>query len=751
MSPLNDAESSDETANKVANEETLKVAGVDVNMLSKAACVGDESKTINSENGIPKGIFIACLLCKRKFPTGELLEKHKKKSRLHQENLARIISKPAIISENAPVQNEEKALRLTSETPASAQAADDKPKQLSEITEVGVFQWNSSPGSDKFTGIIGDPRDEKLLSTLNWIIVSNVQFWVIHDKFGVECHHCASDKVNVRPVNATFLLSSMKDIGKTVRLIAFHHFPICPYFPSSERKKIKDCFNDQSYNSVLHDDPRLFGLANFCSYVAERRLRLLDDRENGRILLPSNMIPHLLSNSSTSSVLFEQQQIVLTDKGNEDKEKHTSVEGKPPLVEGIDAQATDAELCSMPMYSPEDEDKLSPLHVFLRKHCIEIFYEDSESKQASSVKKGDVGSHSSSSYKQQRVGIRCVFCRDTSKSNQMNLMNVVFPRRMTMVHDACMSILNKHFLPPLCPQIPEAILAELKVMYEGRENALALEGDDDVTAKEIAYVAAQIEKIGISNGSKGLRWCNDLKARFPNTTPFLANAYSSTHLDAASAASTSSHPDEDRCEENFTEQPQASSSTHLGAASAASTSSHLDEDQFEENFTKISPPEAVKASDRPQASSVARIAPQEKSDDSNFTFSFYSSCLVEKEDIECCTEYMVYYMSQLEIWFPASRENHPKVICQITCRHCVASHKDSSDGLFVIKTKNSMRNLLEQKVINHLFDCPNLPQDIKDKLIDLRKRHYRAALKIPVDKYYENLWKRLQKEKQKKK
>ena len=33
------------------------------------------------------------------------------------------------------------------------------------------------------------------------------------------------------------------------------------------------------------------------------------------------------------------------------------------------------------MYSPEDDDKQKPLHVFLRKHCIEMFYEDEGSYQ----------------------------------------------------------------------------------------------------------------------------------------------------------------------------------------------------------------------------------------------------------------------------------------------------------------------------------------------------------------------------------
>ncbi len=54
-----------------------------------------------------------------------------------------------------------------------------------------------------------------------------------------------------------------------------------------------------------------------------------------------------------------------------------------------------------------------------------------------------------------------------------------------------------------------------------------------------------------------------------------------------------------------------------------------------------------------------------------------------------------------------------------------------------------MRNMLEDKVINHLFDCPHISMDTKGRLLDLRKRHYREALKLNIEKYYDNLWIRL--------
>jgi hypothetical protein len=54
-----------------------------------------------------------------------------------------------------------------------------------------------------------------------------------------------------------------------------------------------------------------------------------------------------------------------------------------------------------------------------------------------------------------------------------------------------------------------------------------------------------------------------------------------------------------------------------------------------------------------------------------------------------------------------------------------------------------MRTMLEDKVIKHVFDCPHLSLDVKDKLLDLRKRHYREALKLNIESYYDNLWLRL--------
>jgi hypothetical protein len=54
-----------------------------------------------------------------------------------------------------------------------------------------------------------------------------------------------------------------------------------------------------------------------------------------------------------------------------------------------------------------------------------------------------------------------------------------------------------------------------------------------------------------------------------------------------------------------------------------------------------------------------------------------------------------------------------------------------------------MRTMLEDKVIKHLYDCPELSPDIKERLLDLRKSHYREALKLNIELYYDNLWLRL--------
>jgi hypothetical protein len=76
-----------------------------------------------------------------------------------------------------------------------------------------------------------------------------------------------------------------------------------------------------------------------------------------------------------------------------------------------------------------------------------------------------------------------------------------------MVYDACMSILQKHFLQSKCPKIPKAIVDELRaksVEHETLVEAYVSSAADDKVARQIAYEAAKIEKMGVSNGPKGL-------------------------------------------------------------------------------------------------------------------------------------------------------------------------------------------------------------------------------------------------------
>jgi len=926
------------------------------------SCTGEsanDDKNQRSKAGV--GVLIACFVCKRKFPSEAMLAKHKKKSRLHRENLARmsmaIVDAKGLediqmkrkkgekeeIAFDAMEQKPSPVLSAASSMPIEKEALNKVEKEKEESRQcqfTDLIMKESEQQTSyctKKTRVVGLPEDKKLMSLLNWLIVSNIQFCLADGAVGIECRHCADDISVNRAVNALCMPSTTKDIGKSSRFIAFHHFPICPYFPSPERKIIKECFSETSYESVLQNKENLLGLTSFCETVAEKCLNLADDYEHNQIIpltsqntqnftvFPDRSLSVILSDEpkgqqvepslgtlgsepkASDSVEFSleldtgkiegavfqthcpdetgcisspqkqplcyegclkqgacdsdfsnkfanagneapfnavcpaeisydaandadyQTKVAIADddcskastadhdipegastdvndpkaisndtdcpkesanEANEvdcpngapiilrsPKEATTTVDNPqravrpiesidfdechnevPNMVDCLGIVADDKDcpkegadvfvcpeilacnaecpkvladvgaypdmvacdkdcqdgrrdiddcpkevacnfhctkdkvdighLCPneaeydadspseallncdpenvLSLHSPSDEDNLTPMNSFLRKYCVEAFISDSKGK----------GPHNLSQYQAvPQVGMRCRFCRDSTKTSTMS---VVFPRRTTMVYDACMSILQKHFLQSKCPKIPKAIVDELRAKSAEHETfveANVSSAADDKVARQIAYEAAKIEKMGVSNGPKGLlkgpakaqeSKCEVIKSRKMGFTD------SSMSLMKRSRVKASADP--------------LGSVTDQSMLTSEFSSSKNAEFQGEEKSTDdVSPP--VSSNANSCLSSVSfRNKRSSRSVQEEATKSRQhgnDSSMIEDGDSEYCTSYMKLFMSLLEIWCPAAGKNHDPINrCHLRCRKCAAS--DSTVGVFTI-------------------------------------------------------------------
>ncbi|GAX23996.1 hypothetical protein FisN_26Lh059 [Fistulifera solaris] len=157
----------------------------------------------------------------------------------------------------------------------------------------------------------------------------------------------------------------------------------------------------------------------------------------------------------------------------------------------------------MPLAMPSDKDWLTPLHCFIRMHCVEVFSaseEDVATPSKGKRKPIQVG----------QVGIRCPFCNHTAKSHERG--STYYPTNISSIYNASMNLLQRHFNS--CKNVPEDIMKR----YE------TLKADDARSGTSKKYWIQSALSFGLVDAEHGIRF----SALTPPPPPRLTDQQTST-------------------------------------------------------------------------------------------------------------------------------------------------------------------------------------------------------------------------------
>jgi len=144
----------------------------------------------------------------------------------------------------------------------------------------------------------------------------------------------------------------------------------------------------------------------------------------------------------------------------------------------------------MPLAMASDKDWLTPLHCFVRRHCVEIF----------TATDNDVATPSKGKRKPIQVGqigIRCPHCHafeSTSNNKSRERGSVYYPTTISSIYNATMNLLQRHLHS--CPAVP----ADIMRRYE------TLKADDARSGTSKRYWVESALSLGLVDTPSGIRY-----------------------------------------------------------------------------------------------------------------------------------------------------------------------------------------------------------------------------------------------------
>lgn len=141
----------------------------------------------------------------------------------------------------------------------------------------------------------------------------------------------------------------------------------------------------------------------------------------------------------------------------------------------------------MPLAMETDKDWLTPLHCFVRKHCVEVFtavQDDVATPSKGKRKPIQVG----------QIGIRCPHCHRDPTSQLRERGSVYYPTSIASIYNATMNLLQRHLHN--CSAVP----AEVMERYE------MLKGDDARSGTSKKYWVQSAVSLGLVDTANGIRF-----------------------------------------------------------------------------------------------------------------------------------------------------------------------------------------------------------------------------------------------------
>lgn len=337
---------------------------------------------------------------------------------------------------------------------------------------------------------------------------------------------------------------------------------------------------------------------------------------------------------------------------------------------------------------PSDKDWLTPLHCFVRAHCVEVFTASEE----------DVATPSKGKRKPiqaGQVGIRCSHCRslepafeqhdDTNKVRERG--SVYYPTSIASIYNATMNLLQRHLSN--CPGVAPEVMSR----YE------TLKGDDARSGTSKRYWIESALSMGLVDTPTGIRYSLKPPPPLPNLTGPAQYNPSST-----GATSSQAQPSESGVLISTTQHqsPSSTPSQQPQSPSPKGAASTLD----------------------------ALVTP----DDQPFSTTFSYELL---NQMQCCVF--------TEADRLGKRKGLPPGFPGLACRHCFGGYGSGRFFPSSIKTLSDTSKTLNV-LHNHMMRCRKCPESVRDELERLRTSHdaERAKMKFGSQKaFFARIWERL--------
>jgi hypothetical protein len=385
----------------------------------------------------------------------------------------------------------------------------------------------------------------------------------------------------------------------------------------------------------------------------------------------------------------------------------------------------------MPLAMPSDKDWLTPLHCFVRRHCVEVFTAtdmDVATPSKGKRKPIHVG----------QVGIRCPHChqeqppaaeqphrdslgQSSSSSKTRERGSVYYPTTISSIYNATMNLLQRHLHN--CTAVPEDIMQR----YE------ALKADDARSGTSKRYWIESALSLGLVDTLTGIRF----SALRPPPLPSLTREQNTTGLNAQRRNSNeffSSTSNAVELNDDSADAAQSAGSDKPAATGKKSKSSKNSPSKGGSAKSAGDVTTDLHTEDMPEYTGEDHLA--------------NSAPLVSPEDKSYSTAFSFHLLSQMQpcVFTEADRlgkrKGLPPGFPGLACRHCFGGYGSGRFFPSSIKTLSDTSKTLNV-LYNHMMRCRKCPQDVRKMLQDLRSSHddERAKMKFGSQKaFFARIW-----------
>ena len=363
----------------------------------------------------------------------------------------------------------------------------------------------------------------------------------------------------------------------------------------------------------------------------------------------------------------------------------------------------------VPLAMPMDKDWLTPLHCFVRRHCVQVF----------TATEADVATPSKGKRKPiqvGQVGIRCPHCHRDENSKSRERGSVYYPTTIASIYNATMNLLQRHLHN--CASVPQDIMRS----YE------TLKADDARSGTSKKYWVESALSLGLVDTPSGIRFSALTPPPLPNLSrqQNATGNFSQARRNSNEFFSSNSNVITDL---SVRSDGDGAIPVAIHAKEHAAQKVHLpDDDGLGMEQAEIVIPEAEH--------SLAESAP-----------------LVTVADKPYATAFSYHLISQMQpcVFTEADRlgkrKGLPPGFPGLACRHCFGGYGSGRFFPSSIKTLSDTSKTLNV-LHNHMMRCRKCPSEIRDTLEALRKSHdeERAKMKFGSQKaFFARVWERLHK------